>query len=328
MTEETVGNYFEKEAPFELFSSGSTLLDKALGGGWATRRALNISGESATAKSALAFEAAANFLRTFEDSRVIYFDSESAFNPKFQESMGIPLDKIEVEDWVETVEDVYETIEEIIKNNEDKKPIFMIVDSLDALSDRYEMKTAIDEGKYGTNKAKVISELFRKINSKMSKANVTFMTVSQLRENLDFGFQKTKRSGGKALKYYASQEVSLKAKGKEKRTVKGVENIIGQNIQAVVDKNRVGPAHDSATFTFLFDFGVDDLSSCLEYIKTVKKQDELGMDDKEIKKAIDDFRKNRMDADEYMGLMTKAAEVAQNAWDDIKSHTKISIKKY
>lgn len=321
--------YFEDEKPYELFSTGSTVLDHALGGGWATNRCLNITGDSSTGKSLVAFESAANFLRTFENSEVIYIDTEAAFNESFQRSLGIPVDRIDIRTDLETVEDVFNLIESLIESNQgSSKNILVQVDSLDALSDKQELDSKITDGKYGASKARVISEIFRRINSTMSKSNITFMTVSQTRENLGFGFSKVSRSGGKSIRFYSSQEVWLKPTTKIKKTINGVENIIGQSIQFKVEKNRIGAPYKSGAIDILFKFGIDDLSGSLEWLKSVKRLDAINMTEKEMKSVINKFRQNKMTTDEYVEIMTAVSSAVGVVWNDIEKSTDISISKY
>jgi hypothetical protein len=71
---------------------------------------------------------------------------------------------------------------------------FVVVDSLDALSDRSEMDRDIDEGSYGANKAKKMSEMFRRLTQTMSDKNVTLLIVSQVRDKIGamFGAKHTR----------------------------------------------------------------------------------------------------------------------------------------
>ncbi|AFV81309.1 DNA recombination/repair protein RecA [Vibrio phage vB_VpaS_MAR10] len=272
---ERANAYFvSTEKGVEGFSTGCCLFDQALGGiGWATRRIINIVGDKSTGKTLLAIEGMINFHRTFIDQnpRIIYKECESAFDEPYAAALGLPLDDIEVDDDLDTVEDMYEDIERIVMEAErDPRPILYIVDSLDGLSDRAEQGRKIDEASYGQDKAKKLSEFFRKKKKVMSKANITLLIVSQIRDNINaaaFG-KKSKRSGGKALDFYCSQVVWLANLGKVTKAVKGKKRIVGVDIRAAIEKNKVGNPFRTADYPIIFGYGCDDIYASVEWLQS------------------------------------------------------------
>ena len=67
----------------QFFSSGCTILDAALGGGWACGRVANILGESSTGKTLLGIEAAASkmaLLTVLQRTWNYSIDTSSGFN--------------------------------------------------------------------------------------------------------------------------------------------------------------------------------------------------------------------------------------------------------
>ncbi|ATI19478.1 putative RecA protein [Vibrio phage vB_ValS_R12Z] len=272
---ERANAYFvSTEKGVEGFSTGCCLFDQALGGiGWATKRIINIVGDKSTGKTLLAIEGMINFHRTFIDQnpRIIYKECESAFDEPYAEALGLPLDDIEVDDDLDTVEDMYEDIERIVQEAErDPRPILYIVDSLDGLSDRAEQGRKIDEASYGQDKAKKLSEFFRKKKKVMAKANITLLIISQIRDNINaaaFG-KKSKRSGGKALDFYCSQVVWLANLGKVTKAVKGKKRIVGVDIRAAIEKNKVGNPFRTADYPIIFGYGVDDIYASVEWLQS------------------------------------------------------------
>ena len=64
----------------------------------------------------------------------------------------------------------------------------------------------IDQGSYSLEKQKKMSELFRRLTSDLAKTRLTLVVISQIRDNIGVIFgKKSKRAGGKALDFYASQ---------------------------------------------------------------------------------------------------------------------------
>jgi len=259
-----------EEKDVDFFSSGSKLLDLALGGGWAERRVINIIGDTSTGKTLLCIEAAANFIRKYPQGKIRYCEAEAAFSRQYAATMGMPIDKVDFgKEPIRTIEDLYEELE--VRTEKAKQPELMIVDSLDALSSRAEMDRAIDKGSYGGEKAKQLSALFRRINSAMAAKNITMMIVSQIRDRIGVVYgRKWEVSGGHALAFYSSQRVVLKQLGKLKKTVRGIERPIGIQVLAYLEKNKCGPAYREAMLPILFNFGIDDEKSCRDFLAKLK----------------------------------------------------------
>lgn len=323
------GAYFNAPpSSVETFSSGCAVFDGVLGGGWAEGRMSNIVGESGGGKSLLAIEAAVNFLRKYEQGRVFYIETEQAFDPDYAQSLGIPIDRINLKDDLFTVEDVFRDLEKRLVESKDGNPTLYIIDSLDALSDVAETERDIGEGTYGATKAKQLSALFRKIHSKLGKANITVIVISQVRDNIGVAFgEKHTRSGGRALTFYCSQVVWLAYTGRVKQTIKGIENVIGVNIRAKTKKNRIGPPFRECDFSILFNYGVDDLQANVDFLDKAGQLDKLaefGIDSKKTLKP-----KLRSMPVEEIGALSRAADAAvRQAWQDVEQRFKPRMKKY
>ena len=114
-------------------------------------------------------------------------------------------------------------------------------------------------------KQKKLSELFRKLTQKINKKNILLIVVSQIRDAIGVVFGETKRrSGGKALDFYAYQIIWLYNKGLMKD--KNVDIATGIEIKANVKKNRVWKPFRIANFNILFEYGIDDLGSMVDYL--------------------------------------------------------------
>ena len=88
--------------------------------------------------------------------------------------------------------------------------------------------------------------------------------VSQTRANLGFGaqFKPKTRFGGNALDFYCSQIMwlsvieSLKKKGRK----------VGTRVQVKVTKNKSSGKERTVNFIILNDYGIDDLTSMVEFL--------------------------------------------------------------
>jgi hypothetical protein len=92
------------------------------------------------------------------------------------------------------------------------------------------------------------------------------IVVSQTRDNLGFGFDKKTRSGGKALRFYATLEIWSSIAGTIKKTVRNEELQLGIKCQLEIKKNRLNGKLRSVEIPILHSYGIDDLGSCVDYL--------------------------------------------------------------
>jgi len=216
----------EVEKPLFFINSGSTLLDLVLGGGWAGGRIFNIVGDKASSKTLCAIESYANCKKQYPGSLMRYAEAEGAFDTAYAQQLGFPPEVQRPPELINTVEDFYNDLETFAEEGiKSKLPSLYILDSLDALSDAAEIERKFDNpSTYGTQKAKKMSELFRKLIKPLYESKCTLGIISQVRDNIgvSFGNDET-RSGGRALDFYASQIVWTTNIGQIKKTIAGFE---------------------------------------------------------------------------------------------------------
>lgn len=278
---EVTNSYFTSKKENLLFTStGCTVLNCVLGGGYAQGRMVNIIGDKSTAKTGLSTEALINFKMQHPEGHAAYRETEGAYDEAYSEAMGLTLDEIDFgpEDPVDTVEKFDKDFRAFInKCIKDDVPGIYIIDSFDSLSDESEMKRDLAEGSYGMEKQKKIGIMFRKLNKQIERSKVLLIIVSQVRENIGVSFgEKYRRSGGKALDFYASQIFWLAHIGMMKRTVKKVQRTYGVSIRAKCKKNKVGFPFRECDFDFIFGYGVDDVAASVNFLFEVNRLKDLG----------------------------------------------------
>lgn len=261
-------------------STGCCVFDEALGGGYALGRVVNIVGDKSSGKTLLAMEACAQIARLYDDAWIRYAETEAAFDPEYAEALGIPVGRITMNEkgaTINTVEDLYEDMVKCLDKFKGRPGLY-IVDSLDAISDEAEQGRKFDEGTYGGTKPKQIGKMFRMLVDRFNEQQVLLVIISQLRDKIGtaamFGDTKT-RSGGRALDFYATHIVWLQELGKKKRTVGGVERIVGVDVRARVKKNKIGLAHREASYPVLYGYGIDDMTAAVEWLIDNKAEDRL-----------------------------------------------------
>jgi recombination protein RecA len=319
-----------KEITF--LNTGCVLLNCVIGGprgGWPFGRVVNIVGDKSTGKTLLAEEAIANLLIEYPQSKAYYRECESAFDKSYAKALGVNLDKVDfgpegIDTHWDTIEDVVEDLIgildrfdklvaekiaklKLLKVNKKQKidilraqaiktipPTIYIIDSLDGLSDRAEMKRSLDTGSYNLAKPKMMSAFFRQEVRRIKRSNICLIVISQIRDRIGpvIRGDKYTRAGGRALDFYASAVIFLAHLGKIKETHKGIQRVVGVRIKAQAKKNKIVSPFRECEFDIVFGYGIDDLWSCLDYLKSVNKLGSLGL--RELPNNLDGIEPERI----------------------------------
>jgi len=313
-------NYFVGEKKgLRFVSTGCTLLDCTLGGGFVLGRVANIVGDKSTSKTALACEAVTNFLLRYPGGTAAYRETEAAFDRDYAAAMGMPVKKVDWGQPLITVEGFARDFDGFLDQQiEAKQPGIYVLDSLDALSDEAEMERKIGEGSYGTAKAKQLSEFFRKNAQRQEQAQVLLLVISQVRDAIGvlYGDKQT-RSGGRALNFYASQIMWLAHTGILKKTINKVERPYGVSITAKIKKNKVGLPFRDCAFEFLFAYGVEDVRASIDWLEEVGRLGDFDL----TKEAAKTYRKELegLNHAEYKKEQGLVADVVKKVWREVET---------
>jgi recombination protein RecA len=324
---------------WQTIPTGSTLLDLALNGGWAVGRVINLVGDSSAGKTLLAIEAMANFAMKFSIKNGRYNETENAFLLDYAQSIGLPLGLRFVGDdeakevdrhGSATVEHFEEDLAEFIRLKIGKgKPSFYVLDSFDALDAAKELKRDFGDRQPGV-RAALLSEFFRKHIGGLAGAECSLMIISQLRDMIGVMFGETQtRSGGRALRFFSSQEVWLATGKKITGKVSGVERTTGTHSIFTVKKNKLGKPFARANMVINYNYGIDDELSNLEWLEVNKlgAVGRLTLSMKEYPEAVALARQQReMATLREMNTELKAAVTLR--WEEIDAASAPPIRKY
>lgn len=323
----TVNYFVSDKENIKFVPTGCSLLDCAVGGGYPLGRIVNIVGDRSTAKTALATEAIINFMTHYSSGKAAYRDAEAAYDKPYAEAMGLKTDEVDFGDEdnpLDTVEAFARDLDRFLTSTKGKPSIY-VLDSLDSLSDEAEMKMDYGEATYGANKAKMLSTFFRKMKGKIEQQNCLLVIISQVRDNIGAMFgEKHKRSGGKALDFYASQIIWLAHLKPLKRTIAKVERPYGIKIKAKIKKNKVGLPLRECEFDFVFGFGIDDVAASANWLSEVGR-----LKDAEITNLKDYLKEvEQATADEYFIERTNMTLAVKKAWAEIETSFLPTRRKY
>lgn len=328
------GLYFgEPSTRLKFIRSGATLLDMVLGGGWPLGRMSNIIGDNSSGKTLLAIEACANFAKQFKQGKIWYRETEAAFDEDYANALGLPMDRVDFgphgidSEW-DTIEDVFEDLTLKLKfANERDIPCLYIIDSLDALSDRGELKRGVDEGSYNMQKQKQLHSLFRKRVRAVKHSNMHLMIISQTRVKIGVTFgEKTTVSGDGSLQFYASQRLKLAKLNQLSVKRYDQKQVVGVRIKAKVTKNKIGLPHRECDFDLRFGFGVNDAAASLEWLITYKKTDAIGLTQAKAQTLLSYLKK--LDQESYDEWSAEIKKAVRKLWPEVQRETLPTWSKY
>lgn len=238
----------------KTFSSGRPPLDSKLGGGYGEGKIIEIYGESATGKSGLALEAIVE-AQKIKGREVAYIDTEQALNLEYAEQVGVDVDKM----LLSQPDSLEQSIEIIKALTETGKFSLIVVDSVDAMVPQAELDGESGESKMGL-KPRLMNQGCRMIKGMLSKNKTTVIFINQLRDTMAMYGPSQTTTGGKGLKFYASQRLEVKNKGR----LKEGDEVIGFKQQVQVTKNKIGTPYGISTFDIVYGIGVDEVKGLID----------------------------------------------------------------
>jgi len=278
----------DSTADIPRISSGCTVLDLALGGGYPRGRIVNIVGDKSSGKTLLVTECIAKARKMFKPLfglafKWFYDDAESGYTFNTQQMYKDPDFTVLPKDgyYSELIEEFESNLDKQLNGMKKNEVLLYVLDTFDGLGSvagrrRYEKKLkkyrgkdqdetegAKEKGSYKTEKVTSFTEFFRNQTGKMKRSDALLIVISQVRANIGVMFgPQYYRTGGKALDHYAAQIIWLAEVEKVTKKDRGVAVVI----KARVTKNKVGKAYRECFITLLWDYGVDDLSSNIDYL--------------------------------------------------------------
>jgi recombination protein RecA len=323
-------DYFKPATNIEFIRSGCVLFDCMLGGGWPLGRMSNLVGDKSTGKTLCAIEAAANFARQYPNGHIWYREAEAAFDESYAGALGLPVDRVDfgpegLDSAWETVEDIFEDLTDCCERAiESKEPGLYIIDSLDALSSRAELARKIDEGSYGMEKQKQLGQLFRRLTRKLKEARIALLIISQVRDKIGISFgDKHRRSGGRAMDFYASLVVYLSHLKQLSRTIGGIKRPTAIHVRAKCQKNKIAMPFRECEFTLRFGYGIDEMDACVTFLEMAKATKLVPELDKNFMTRVDKLN----DAD-YKKQLIVLRKATRKAWRAIEVDFAPTRRKY
>ena len=250
-----------------FYDTGSHILNALLSGsiygGLPANKITAIAGESATGKTFFVMGMVKSFLDANPEAGCLYFESESAITKQMVVDRGIDPNRMVIIP-VTTVQEFRTQAIKVLdsylaKNEADRRPMMMCLDSLGMLSTTKEVEDT-SEGKETRDmtRAQVLKAAFRVLTLKLGRCGVPMVVTNHTYDSMGL-FSTKEMGGGSGLKYAASSIVFLS----KKKDKDGTE-VVGNIVHCKNHKSRLTIENKMVDVRLSYETGLDRYYGLLE----------------------------------------------------------------
>lgn len=227
----------------ERIPTNIKVLDDALGGGFPTRRVVELYGLPSGGKSLISLLLIASAQK--QGKSCVYIDVEDSFDPEHAKKLGVDTNTLIIAHL-----GIGEEILNLICTILEARPDVIVVDSVAAMVAVGEMDEGLEKASMAL-KARLMSKGLPKISALNKNTCIVF--INQLRDTMAMYGAPTTTPGGRALPYYASIRLEIKKGDLINKDDKKTNPVIGQIINFIVRKNKTAPPFKLGSFKYFYD---------------------------------------------------------------------------
>lgn len=245
----------EKPKKIASVSSGSLLLDKALGiGGYPVGRIIEIYGPESSGKTTLALHAVAEMQKT--GGVAAFIDAENALDINYAQDLGVQVDSL-ILSQPDSGEQALEITDTLIRS---RAIDIVVIDSVAALVPQVELDGEMTDQTIGVQ-ARLMSKALRKMAGVINQSGVIVIFINQLREKVGimFGNPET-TTGGRALKFYSSVRIDIR----KADIIKNGTDIVGTKSRVKIIKNKVAPPFKQVEVDIIYGKGISKVGEVID----------------------------------------------------------------
>lgn len=238
-----------KNFDVEVVSTGSLLLDQALGCGGVPRgRIIEVFGPEASGKTTIALQIIAEVQKS--GGTAAFIDAEHALDMQYAQNLGIKIADLVLSqpDYGEQALDITEMLIRSAAVD------VIVVDSVAALVPKHELEGDMGDTHVGLQ-ARLMSQALRKLTPLVHKSNIVLIFINQVRQNINsmpFAPKET-TTGGNALKFYAS----LRLEVRRIESLKDKDGLqYGNRVNIKVVKNKMAAPFKTVSAFLIFGYGI------------------------------------------------------------------------
>lgn len=244
-----------RKVDVEAIPTGSLSLDIALGiGGVPRGRIIEVYGPESSGKTTLTLHTIANAQKA--GGVAAFIDAEHALDPEYAKRIGVNVNNLLISQ-PDSGEQALDIVETLVRSN---AVDVVVVDSVAALVPRAEIEGEMGDQHVG-RQARLMSQALRKLTAIIAKSNVVVIFINQLRMKIGvmFGNPET-TTGGNALKFYSSIRIEVRKSAQ----VKKGEEVVGNQVNVKIAKNKVAPPFKTTSFFIMYNEGISWADDCLD----------------------------------------------------------------
>lgn len=250
----------DKPLNVDTVSSGSMVLDQILGGGLAKGRLIEIYGAESSGKTSIALTALGNVQKN--GGTAVFIDAENALDPKYAAKLGVNLDELAVAQ-PDSAEQALNLMQDLTESG---VVDCIVLDSIAALVPQAELDGDAGDHTIGLV-ARLLSKQLKKLIKPANQTNTTIIFINQTRDAIGsfspFGTPTT-TTGGKAMKFYASQRIEIKRGQQIKSDEAGSKDVIGNEVKFKIVKNKIAPPFGTGVSVLTFNQGINIPAEIME----------------------------------------------------------------